>query len=58
MIGGQTFDGNLFPARAGVILSQYESYKKKLPLPRTRGGDPEEYWQLYNSMNSSPHARG
>ena len=48
----------LVPARAGVILRITFCKKRKIAIPRTRGGDPKINTRLFSKLNYSPHARG
>ena len=48
----------LFPAHAGVILISSLEYRKKLTFPRTRGGDPPNWFTTRTPTLFSPHTRG
>ena len=48
----------LFPARAGVILCVWPPTRLMPPVPRTRGGDPEDGKIDRGRWHCSPHARG
>ena len=48
----------LFPARAGVILAILRYCRDKIPVPRTRGGDPAKKYRKGMEYGCSPHMRG
>ncbi len=48
----------LFPAHAGVILSNFSEVKAAIAFPRTRGGDPDIALLEALAANFSPHTRG
>ena len=49
---------DLFPAHAGVILIIIPPLAAILPVPRTRGGDPNGYAITSGDNHCSPHTRG
>ena len=49
---------SLFPAYAGVILTEEERCLERMTFPRIRGGDPEMLLTAICSMDFSPHTRG
>ena len=48
----------VFPARAGVILSDRTFLSELYGLSRTSGGDPLEHLSYYDLNKSFPHERG
>ena len=48
----------LFPAYAGVILSNSPLVVYTKPFPRIRGGDPSTHDYRTREMHFSPHTRG
>ena len=48
----------LFPAHAGVILTNAEINKLVKAIPRTRGGDPRRAALKMAQEAYSPHTRG
>ena len=48
----------VFPAHAGVILSQNLTQLGYDCFPRTRGGDPSAFAGDYQNLGFSPHTRG
>ena len=49
---------SLFPAYAGVILTNGISFRFRKSLPRIRGGDPVDKVSGLGVIHSSPHTRG
>ena len=48
----------IFPAYAGVNLTEHETYKSTLNIPRIRGGEPKMHYILSCLTTYSPHTRG
>ena len=48
----------LFPAHAGVILSELDVTRVRITFPRTCGGDPLFRVEQLNVQSFSPHMRG
>ena len=58
MAGGHGVPPSLFPAHAGVILPHRARFRKGMPIPRPRGGDPSAKTVAESIFNYSPPTRG